>query len=33
MAFLPGDIVKAVLAGMVTQSLARMRPASLLSRA
>lgn len=32
MAFLPGDIVKAVLAGMVTQSLARMRPASLLSR-
>ena len=33
MAFLPGDILKAVLAGMVTQSLARMRPASLLSRA
>ncbi|WP_431300527.1 biotin transporter BioY [Tabrizicola sp. BL-A-41-H6] len=32
-AFLPGDVVKAVLAGMVTQSLARMRPASLLSRA
>ncbi len=32
-AFLPGDTVKAVLAGMVTQSLARMRPASLLSRA
>ncbi len=32
MAFLPGDILKAVLAGMVTQSLARMRPASLLSR-
>ncbi|MDP3263643.1 MAG: biotin transporter BioY [Tabrizicola sp.] len=32
-AFLPGDAVKAVLAGMVTQSLARMRPASLLSRA
>ena len=33
MAFLPGDILKAVLAGLVTQSLARMRPASLLSRA
>ncbi len=33
MAFLPGDIIKAVLAGMVTQSLARMRPGSLLSRA
>lgn len=33
MAFLPGDILKAVLAGMITQSLARMRPASLLSRA
>jgi biotin transport system substrate-specific component len=33
MAFLPGDILKAVIAGMVTQSLARMRPASLLSRA
>ncbi|OYW46724.1 MAG: BioY family transporter [Rhodobacterales bacterium 12-65-15] len=32
MAFLPGDIVKAVLAGLITQSLARMRPASLLSR-
>jgi biotin transport system substrate-specific component len=32
-AFLPGDAVKAVLAGMITQSLARMRPASLLSRA
>lgn len=32
MAFLPGDILKAVIAGMVTQSLARMRPASLLSR-
>ena len=32
-AFLPGDAVKAVLAGLVTQSLARMRPASLLSRA
>ena len=33
MAFLPGDAAKAVLAGLVTQSLARMRPASLLSRA
>jgi biotin transport system substrate-specific component len=33
MAFLPGDALKAVLAGMITQSLARMRPASLLSRA
>lgn len=32
-AFLPGDAVKVVLAGMITQSLARMRPASLLSRA
>lgn len=32
-AFLPGDAVKAVIAGLVTQSLARMRPASLLSRA
>ena len=27
MAFLPGDVVKAVIAGLVTQSLARMRPA------
>jgi biotin transport system substrate-specific component len=33
MAFLPGDILKAVIAGMVTQGLARMRPSSLLSRA
>lgn len=33
MAFLPGDILKAVIAGLVTQSLARMRPASVLSRA
>ena len=32
-AFLPGDIVKAVIAGLVTQSLARMRPVSLMSRA
>ncbi|MBE2274742.1 MAG: biotin transporter BioY [Rhodobacteraceae bacterium] len=31
-AFLPGDIVKAVLAGFVTVSLARMRPGSVLSR-
>jgi biotin transport system substrate-specific component len=33
MAYLPGDILKAVLAGLVTRGLARMRPASLLSRA
>ena len=33
MAFLPGDILKAVLAGFVTQGIARMRPGSLLSRA
>ncbi len=32
-AFLPGDILKAVLAGFVTQGIARMRPGSLLSRA
>lgn len=32
MAFLPGDILKAVLAGFVTQGIARMRPGSLLSR-
>jgi biotin transport system substrate-specific component len=32
-AFLPGDILKAVVAGLVTQSLARMRPSALLSRA
>ena len=31
--FLPGDVIKAVLAGMVTQSIARARPAALLSRA
>lgn len=31
-AFLPGDIVKAVIAGLVTASLARMRPGVLLSR-
>jgi biotin transport system substrate-specific component len=33
MAYLPGDVIKAVLAGLITQSLARMRPGSLLSRA
>ena len=32
-AYLPGDLIKAVLAGMLTQAIARMRPASLLSRA
>lgn len=31
--YLPGDIIKVVLAGVVTHNLARMRPASLLSRA
>ena len=31
--FIPGDIVKAVLAGLITAGLARARPASLLSRA
>jgi biotin transport system substrate-specific component len=31
-AFLPGDIIKVVLAGLVTHSLARMRPGILLSR-
>ena len=33
MAFLPGDVLKAVLAGFVTQAIARMRPGALLSRA
>jgi biotin transport system substrate-specific component len=33
MAFLPGDVVKAVLAGLVTQAIARARPGALLSRA
>lgn len=33
MAFLPGDLVKCVLAGFVTQAIARMRPGSVLSRA
>jgi biotin transport system substrate-specific component len=32
-AYLPGDLLKAVLAGFVTQAIARMRPAALLSRA
>jgi biotin transport system substrate-specific component len=32
MAYLPGDVLKAVLAGFVTQGIARMRPGSLLSR-
>ena len=31
-AFLPGDLLKCVLAGFVTQSIARMRPGSVLSR-
>lgn len=31
--FLPGDVVKAVLAGLITQSIARARPGALLSRA
>ena len=31
-AFLPGDMIKVVLAGLVTHSLARMRPGVLLSR-
>ena len=33
LAFLPGDVIKAVLAGLVTQSIARARPAALLARA
>ncbi|WP_330647248.1 biotin transporter BioY [Thioclava sp. FTW29] len=32
-AFIPGDIVKAVLAGFITQGLAKARPQSVLSRA
>ncbi len=32
-AYLPGDVVKAVLAGFITQGIARMRPGALLSRA
>lgn len=31
-AFIPGDIIKAVLAGLITAALARARPASVLSR-
>lgn len=31
--FLPGDLIKAVLAALVTQGIARMRPEALLSRA
>jgi biotin transport system substrate-specific component len=33
MAYLPGDLVKVVLAGFVTQAIAKARPAALLSRA
>lgn len=32
-AFIPGDIIKAILAGFITAGLAKARPASLLSRA
>ena len=32
-AFLPGDLIKVVLAGLITQGIARMRPDALLSRA
>jgi len=32
LAFLPGDIIKCVLAGLITQSIARARPGALLSR-
>ena len=32
-AFIPGDLIKAVLAGVITAALARARPASVLSRA
>ena len=32
-AFIPGDVVKAVLAGVITAALAKARPASVLSRA
>lgn len=32
-AFIPGDAIKAVLAGLITSALARARPASVLSRA
>lgn len=33
MAFLPGDLIKAVLAGLITRGIAQMRPGSVLSRA
>lgn len=33
MAFLPGDLIKAVLAALVTQGVAQARPGALLSRA
>ena len=33
MAFVPGDIIKAVLAGWIAQIVARYRPGALLSRA
>ena len=32
LAFVPGDLIKAVLAGFITAGLAKARPASLLSR-
>jgi biotin transport system substrate-specific component len=32
-AFIPGDLIKAVLAGVITAALARARPDSVLSRA
>ena len=32
-AFLPGDLIKAAIAGMLTQAIARMRPGAVLSRA
>lgn len=32
-AYLPGDVIKVVLAGVITQSLAQVRPSALLSRA
>jgi biotin transport system substrate-specific component len=31
-AFIPGDVVKAVIAGLLTSALAKARPASVLSR-
>ena len=32
-AYIPGDILKAILAGLITQSLTRMRPGAVMSRA